>query len=47
VLTNSLVTRIVIENGRATGIEWQRDGATQRLHARREIVVCAGAVQSR
>ena len=46
VLTDSLVTRIVIENGRATGIEWQRDGATQRLHARREVVICAGAVQS-
>jgi len=28
VLTHSLVTRIVIENGRATGIEWQRDGVT-------------------
>jgi len=46
VLTDSLVTRIVIENGRATGIEYQRGGATQRLHARREIVICAGAVQS-
>ena len=46
VLTNSLVTHIVIENGRATGIEWQRDGVPQRLHARREVVICAGAVQS-
>ena len=46
VLTDSLVTRIVIENGRATGIELQRGGTTQRLHARREVVVCAGAVQS-
>ena len=46
VLTDSLVSRIVIENGRATGIEYQRGGATQRLQARREIVICAGAVQS-
>jgi choline dehydrogenase-like flavoprotein len=46
VFTNSLVTRIVIEKGRATGIEWQRDGTTQRLQARREVVICAGAVQS-
>jgi choline dehydrogenase len=46
VLTNALVTRIVIENGRANGIEFQRGGAVQRLQARREIVLCAGAVQS-
>ena len=46
VLTDTLVTRIVIENGRATGIAWQRGGAPGRLQARREIVLCAGAVQS-
>jgi len=46
VRTDSLVTRIVIENGRAAGIDVERGGQVQRLHARREVVVCGGAVQS-
>ena len=46
VLTDSLVTRLVIENGRATGIEVERSGRLQRLDARREVIICAGAVQS-
>ena len=46
VRTDSLVTRVVIENGRAVGIEVERGGQVQHLHARREVVVCAGTVQS-
>jgi len=46
VLTESLVTRVVIEGGRATGIDVVRDGETRRLNARREIVLAAGSVQS-
>jgi choline dehydrogenase-like flavoprotein len=46
VLTDSLVTRVIVESGRATGIQLQINGETKRLAARREIVICAGAVQS-
>ena len=45
-LTDSLVTRVVIENGRATAVELQRGGETRRINARREVVISAGAVQS-
>jgi choline dehydrogenase-like flavoprotein len=46
VLTDSLVTRAMVESGRATGVEVQREGRIQLLNARREVVICAGAVQS-
>ena len=46
VRTDSLVTRVLLENGRAAGVEVERAGQLQRLQARREVVVCAGAVQS-
>jgi choline dehydrogenase-like flavoprotein len=46
VLVGSLASRVVIENGKATGVEVQRDGDARRIQARREVVVCAGAVQS-
>jgi len=40
------VHRIVIENGRATGVEFVAQGRRKIARARREVVVCAGAVQS-
>jgi choline dehydrogenase-like flavoprotein len=46
VLTDTLATRVIVENRRAKALEIQRDGDTQRLNARREVVICAGAVQS-
>jgi choline dehydrogenase-like flavoprotein len=46
VLTESLVTRVLLENGRATGVELQRGGQLQRINARREVLICAGSVQS-
>jgi choline dehydrogenase len=36
----------VIENGRATGVEYIQDGETRRAHAAGEVLLCAGAVQS-
>jgi choline dehydrogenase len=39
-------TRIVIENGRATGVDYVQDGETRRAHADGEVLLCAGAVQS-
>lgn len=54
-ITDTRVARIVIENGRATGVDVLPDTGTgggsptsgaRRLVARREVVVCAGAVQT-
>lgn len=41
--TGAVTARIVIERGRATGVEFVKDGLRQTVHAQREIVVCAGA----
>ena len=48
VISTGLVTRVLIENGRATGVEVvEGKGAlTQVIQADKEVVVCAGAVQS-
>ena len=47
VLTGARVTRVVIEGGRASGVEAVGvDGATQRLHADREVILAAGAFDS-
>ena len=43
--TGALVVRIVIENGRATGVEYRKDGRTQIARAG-EIVLSAGAFNS-
>ncbi len=56
-LTDSRVARVVIENGRATGVDVLPDPGSvpsstaptmspRRLTARREVVVCAGTVQT-
>ncbi|AXC48632.1 choline dehydrogenase [Paracoccus suum] len=47
VVTNAQVLRVVITNGRATGVEIRRpDGVTQILTARREVILSAGAIGS-
>jgi choline dehydrogenase len=47
VRTGALVERIVFEGRRAVGVSLRRDdGSTELVRARREIVLCAGAVQS-
>lgn len=47
VITQARTTRILIENKRAVGVEY-RDaaGALIQLRARREVLLCAGALQS-
>jgi len=48
-LTNTRVARILIENGRATGVEVMPDngaGSKRQLTARREVILCGGAIQS-
>lgn len=39
-------TRILIENGKAIGIEARIAGEAKSLHALREVILCAGAVNS-
>jgi choline dehydrogenase len=48
VYSRSRVTRLLIEKGRATGVEFVREGSLQRerVHAVREVVLCAGAIES-
>ncbi len=46
VLTDVTATRILLENGRATGVEIRQGGALRTLQARREVLLCAGALQS-
>lgn len=47
VVTRATVRRVVIESGRATGVEIQRpDGSRQVIRAAREVILCAGAIGS-
>ncbi|MAN46936.1 MAG: choline dehydrogenase [Hyphomonas sp.] len=48
VISTGLVTRVLIENGRATGVEVVegKGRLSQEIHASEEVLVCAGAVQS-
>ena len=48
VITGATVSRIVVTDGRATGVEYRGQGeATSRLvRARSEVIVCAGAIGS-
>ena len=46
VLTRSLATRLVLERGRATGVELAENGVAKRVHARREVILAGGAINS-
>ncbi|WP_395067920.1 GMC family oxidoreductase [Paraburkholderia silvatlantica] len=46
VLPHALTTRVVIECGRAVGVEYAANGATSIARARCEVVLCAGAYGS-
>ncbi|MBJ7614055.1 MAG: GMC family oxidoreductase N-terminal domain-containing protein [Candidatus Dormibacteraeota bacterium] len=39
-------TRVLVEAGRAVGVEYRVGGATRRVRARREVLVCAGSLAS-
>ena len=39
-------TKIIIDNGRATGVEFARRGTREIITARKEVILCAGAIQS-
>jgi choline dehydrogenase len=46
IATECLVRRIVIEDGRATGVEIERGGHVEIISARREVLLCGGAYGS-
>ena len=46
VRTGSHVTRILVEHGRAVGVEWQEAGRLHRARADGEVLLSAGAIQS-
>lgn len=46
VITRAMVTRVVIENGRAVGIEYQHAGKAHVLRARAEVILSGGAINS-
>ncbi|MBV1918087.1 MAG: GMC family oxidoreductase N-terminal domain-containing protein [Sphingomonadaceae bacterium] len=46
VMTRTEVERVSVEGGRAVGVIARRDGATIEIKARREVIVCAGAIGS-
>ncbi len=43
---NALVTRVVIENSRATGIEYRQGNETKVVHAAREVILAGGVINS-
>jgi choline dehydrogenase-like flavoprotein len=46
VRTRQRVLRVLIENGRAVGVEVANDGRVSTIRATREVIVCAGAINS-
>jgi choline dehydrogenase len=44
--TGAHARRLLFEGTRAVGVEYQRGGRTHQARAGREVIVCAGAVQS-
>jgi len=46
VLTDAIATRVVFDEMRAVGVEYQRGGQTFTATARREVVLCGGAINS-
>jgi choline dehydrogenase len=46
VVTKALTTRVLIEKGRAVGVEYRHDGKLEKVHAAREVVLSGGAINS-
>lgn len=46
ILSSALVTRVIFEDGRATGIEWRKGSALRSATATREVVLSAGTTRS-
>lgn len=46
VITGAHITRIVLQGKRATGVEYLQGGELKRIDANKEVLLCAGAIQS-
>jgi choline dehydrogenase len=46
VITRAATRRVIVEHGRATGVEYVREGETQVAHAAREVILSGGAYNS-
>lgn len=46
VLTNVLASRIVFNGKQASGVEYFQRGQLKTIHARKEVIVCGGAINS-
>ena len=46
VITRALAGRLLIEHGRAVGVEYIKDGRLQTLRAEREVILSGGAINS-
>ena len=44
--TDALTTRILVESGRAVGVEISQDGKLRQIRAEREVILCGGAFNS-
>ncbi|HXZ50087.1 MAG TPA: GMC family oxidoreductase N-terminal domain-containing protein [Usitatibacter sp.] len=44
--TGALVGRVLFEGGAAAGVEYAKDGQTRAARAAREVILCAGTIQS-
>ncbi|KIW85204.1 hypothetical protein Z517_00594 [Fonsecaea pedrosoi CBS 271.37] len=46
VVTEALVARVILENKRATGVEFVHSGQRHTVKAKREVIVCGGTINS-
>src|SRR5919199_206293 len=46
VVTRALTTRVLLERGRAVGVEYVTDGVPKRVRAAREVILAGGAINS-
>ncbi|MFO1067806.1 MAG: choline dehydrogenase [Geminicoccaceae bacterium] len=46
VVTGALVTRIVVEGGRAVGLDYTENGNAKRVRAEREVILAGGVINS-
>jgi choline dehydrogenase len=46
VRTNCLVTRLLFDGTRVTGVEYEQSGQIRRANATREVILCGGAINS-
>ncbi len=44
--TGCLTDRLVLEDGRAVGVDFLQDGQRRRVHCKGEVILCAGAIGS-